>query len=456
MKTLKNLTFLFLVAVGLHSCTDDDALIFTAVPDAEGVQFVNDFSNEYLISKQTGNNTAERFVWNNANFEAQTNVSYELHSSLTNTFETFEVMGTTNTNNISVTVRQLQTIAEEQLGLDFDPETINEETGEPNNIGTIYFRVRAFVGESGAANTVEAFSDPASINISLVEDAGSGSGVEIASWGVVGSGYNNWGAFADGLFYTTSEANVLVSYITLKDGEIKFRENNDWGNNLGDDGADGTLEPNGANIVVTAGTYKITLNLNDNTYSIEEYSWGVVGSGYNNWGATPDAPFFYDFTTDTFKVGVRLIDGEIKFRQNNEWNVDFGDNGADGTLDGGGANIAVTAGHYVITLDFNNNTYTIEEGTLWGVVGSGYNDWGGAGPDFTFTEYNPGLWIAENVTLIDGEIKFRINNDWGNNVGDDGADGTLETNGENIAVTAGTYTILLDYSDPSAPTYVIR
>src|SRR5690606_38763387 len=223
--------------------------------------------------------------------------------------------------------------------------------------------------------------------------------------------------------------------------EIKFRENNDWGNDLGDNDADGTLESGGANIAVTEGDYKITLNLDDNTYTIEEFSWGVVGDGYNNWGEDgPDAKFYYDYTTDTFKVGVKLINGEIKFRTNNVWGNDLG--GPDGSL--GGDNIPVTAGDYAITLNFNDNTYTIEEADIWGMVGSGYNDWGNAGPDFALTEVQPKIWVGEVATFVDGDVKFRLNNAWDTDFGDDGADGTLEAGGADIAVQAGLYRIRMD------------
>ncbi len=342
----------------------------------------------------------------------------------------------TSENQITLSIGQLKAIAEE-AGLDNNPNT-----AEPDN-GTLFFRVRAFLGD--ASSTTESFTPVQSINVFLPAAATGGNGIELATWGVVGSGYNNWGAFADGAFYTTSMANVFVSYVTLADGEIKFRENNAWDNNFGDSGADGTLDNNGDNIMVTAGNYKITLNFNDNTYTLEPFSWGVVGSGYNDWGgAGPDAKFYYDYTTDTFKVGVKLLDGEIKFRQNNEWTTNFGDTGADGTLDAEGDNIAVTAGHYSITLDFNTGLFTIVPDNILGIVGSGYNDWGGAGPDFALTEVNPDIWVGDLVTLVDGEIKIRANNDWGTNYGDTGANGTLEINGDNIAVTAGLYRVWID------------
>ena len=56
-----------------------------------------------------------------------------------------------------------------------------------------------------------------------------------------------------------------------------------------------------------------------------------------------------------------LIDGEIKFRVNDAWNSDFGDTGADGTLDAGGDNIAVTAGNYRVKLDLAMGTYELNQ-----------------------------------------------------------------------------------------------
>ena len=51
--------------------------------------------------------------------------------------------------------------------------------------------------------------------------------------------------------------------------------------------------------------------------------------------------------------------------------------------------------------------------------------------------------MAENVTLTDGEIKFRLNNAWGGEYG--GNDGQLGS--DNIPVTAGTYTIIVDFEN---------
>ncbi|CAM1368664.1 SusE domain-containing protein [Tenacibaculum xiamenense] len=448
MKKIISLMVSFVFVLGFIACEDNDNLEFTVQAPQDSVAFTNTLLNEYIITPQTSGNIAERFVWNPVVFEGTaTEVSYDLQVSITQDFASFESLGTTNDTHMSVTVDKLLALAE-TAGLDNDPTTDDKP-----NMGTVYFRVRAFVG-NGGTDAPESVSDIMAMNITLPEIT-QGSGIEISSWGIVGSGYNDWGnGGPDAPFYTTSTANVLVAYVTLLDGEIKFRENNDWANNLGDDGADGTLEAGGANIVSTAGNYKITLDLNNNTYTIETYSWGIVGSGFNDWGNDgPDAEFHYDYTTDTFKVGVKLLDGEIKFRLNNDWTTNFG--GTDGNLASGGDNITSTAGFYQVTIDLNNNTYTIEAADVWGIVGSGYNDWGNDGPDFNFTQVNPGIYVANNVTLLDGEIKFRLNEDWGTNFGDDGNDGTLEAGGANISSTAGKYRITMDLSDSSNPTYTI-
>ncbi|WP_377176751.1 SusE domain-containing protein [Namhaeicola litoreus] len=276
-------------------------------------------------------------------------------------------------------------------------------------------------------------------------------------WGLVGSATPNGWDGPDVPFYKTDEAGVYVAYVTLTDGEWKIRKDNDWAVNYGDDGADGTLEPGGANIVATAGTYKVTFNENASTYTVEKYTWGLVGSATTNGWDGPDMPMMYDSFSDTWKAVVTLADGEMKFRFNNDWGTNYGDTGLDGILDAGGDNIPVSKGNYLITMDLNNLTYSIEETDIWGVVGSGYNDWGAAGPDFPFTPdfSQEGVYYISSITLLTGEIKFRPNNDWPGNYGDDGGDGTLEPDGANIPSTAGTYSIIMDLSNPDNPTYSI-
>lgn len=432
MKNFIKISILFLsLATSIVSC-DDDYAVFTAAPRGE-FDFTNSFLSEYALPAEniTDNNIGAVFAFNAADFGVQTNVTYRLESSILGDFTDAVVVPTlSNANNqIEVSIGTLKSLASDY------------GYSAPGS-GVLNFRVKAYPGDGNSTTLM--YTPVQTLNVTLLEAISGGSGVEVSQWGVVGSGYNNWGAFSDAPFYTTSQANVFVAYVTLVTGEIKFRANNDWGTNFGDTGANGTLEAGGDNIAVTAGTYKITLNLSNNTYTKEAFSWGIVGSGFNSWGATPDAKFTYDYVTNTFKVGVKLVTGEIKFRKNNDWGENFGDTGANGSLEAGGDNIAVTAGYYMVTLDLVNSTYTIEQADLYGVVGSAYNSWG-ASPDFTFTPLSNGVWVAEIVPLTAGEIKFRVNEDWGVNLGDTGANGSLDAGGDNIAVsTAGNYRIVVN------------
>ncbi|WP_372756015.1 SusE domain-containing protein [Mariniflexile sp.] len=464
MKNIQKLGLLILAVIGLIACEQDDDFMFTAQEPSTEISFTNTFLESYILTTATSSNIGERFTWNSANYGVPTVVTYKLEKSIIGDFTDAEIVGETTGNEIAVTIGKLLTYATE-IGLDNDPNTANPDTG------LVYFRLNASVG----TDALQITSPIQALSLYLPEQSTSG-GLAISSWGIVGSGYNDWGKFADAKFYTTATAGVIVSYVNLLTGEIKFRENNTWGSDLGDANLDGILDSDAENnIPVTAGDYKITINTNDMSYSIEPFSWGIVGSGFNNWGNTPgviDAKFYYDYTTDTFKTSVKLFDGFIKFRPLNTWSGDMGDANLDGILDtDSDNNIAVTEGHYLITLNLKDNSYTIEPTTVMGITGSGYNNWGqdtwnhdgdASTPevkvsDAALTEIQPGVWYAENINLLDGLIKFRPNNNWGGDYGDLAPlDNILDQEAENnIPTVAGNYVISIDFNDPSGPKYYL-
>ncbi|RMG27177.1 MAG: hypothetical protein D6730_07770 [Bacteroidetes bacterium] len=60
--------------------------------------------------------------------------------------------------------------------------------------------------------------------------------------------------------------------LDLQAGEVKFRANDDWAINFGDDDGNGSLEYGGANIVIAeAGNYTIDLML-----SVQDYTYQIV------------------------------------------------------------------------------------------------------------------------------------------------------------------------------------
>ena len=192
--------------------------------------------------------------------------------------------------------------------------------------------------------------------------------IKASEWGVVGSATPNGWNGPDIKMWNSTDGN-LVAYATLSAGEIKFRKNNDWGVNLG--GSNGTLSSGGSNIAVTAGTYKITINVSKNTYAIETYSWGIIGSGARGWGDNDDVAMTYEGSTNSWVVKNIALDGEIKFRLNHSWGTNFGADSTDnpaaaleGDIKSGGNNIKVPAGTYNVSFSFdanNKGTYKIEK-----------------------------------------------------------------------------------------------
>jgi CubicO group peptidase (beta-lactamase class C family) len=109
------------------------------------------------------------------------------------------------------------------------------------------------------------------------------------------------------------------------------------------------------------------------------------------------------------------------------------------------------------TLIFNKAGQDIKAKKInptWGIVGSATaNGWDGLSIELTETN-KKGIWTINNVQLKEGEIKFRFNNDWTINFGDN-KNGNLKYEGDNIKIKNGNYEITLDLSDEENPKYKI-
>jgi starch-binding outer membrane protein SusE/F len=128
--------------------------------------------------------------------------------------------------------------------------------------------------------------------------------------------------------------------------------------------AGSSLAENGDAIVPgIQGYHKLTVKLNDMTFSLEEYRIGVVGSATANGWDAPDQKMDYDLPSKTWIKTLDLVVGDFKFRKNDDWGWNLG--GDIDALEGGGDNIPIEeAGNYTITLTITSDadktgTYTI-------------------------------------------------------------------------------------------------
>jgi hypothetical protein len=188
----------------------------------------------------------------------------------------------------------------------------------------------------------------------------------------------------------------------------------------------------------------------------KSYTLLYVPGSYQGWDPTNTNTVLASVANDgKFEGYLNFPDAntEFKFCQNPNWDVNWGDTGADLTLDPGGDNIkAADPGYYKINVDLNALTYTITK-TTWGVIGDATP--GGWTTDTPMTyDATEGVWKV-TLDLTANGLKFRANNDWPINYGDDGANGVLDAGGANIAIpAAGLYEIKMKLGAPDY-TYTI-
>jgi len=232
--------------------------------------------------------------------------------------------------------------------------------------------------------------------------------------------------------------------IELIDGAAKFRANDSWDVNWGgSDWPSGIATQGGPDIPVVAGLYNVTFNPTTGEYSFEEdagiMSVGIIGS------ATPGG---WDTDTNmndngdgTYSLLIGLLDGEVKFRADDDWAINWGDTGfPSGTGTQNGPNIPVSFGLYLVTFDATTGAYDFAPASV-GIIGSATPGGWDTDTDMAPDSADPNT-LKITIDLIDGEVKFRLNDDWATNWGAAGfPSGTGVQNGPNIPVPAGTYDV---------------
>jgi|GEM_PF-1471522 len=230
-------------------------------------------------------------------------------------------------------------------------------------------------------------------------------------------------------------------------------------------GTEYTLVPNGGNLMVAdTGDYVITVNFETNTFKIDAFSppttlFLVGGSTPAGWDPNSALPFTM-LSAGVFQIYSPLDagGGGYKFLPTfGSWTGDWGQKvGEAGKLiQEGEENCPVTeSGFYRITVDFNTMTFVALK-TSWGIIGDATI---GAWTTDTNMVYvggaEPYTWELTNYTYTAASFKFRANDAWTVNFGDDGANGSLEPNGANIPITAGVHTVRMTLA-PTGYTYQV-
>lgn len=218
----------------------------------------------------------------------------------------------------------------------------------------------------------------------------------------------------------------------------------------GDDSMTGALT-NGeakAGKIAKAGKYKLTINMMDYSYTIEEVNYDpfiyFIGST-DGWKSNDQKLALVDDAKGVYTGYVYLADPngagfEFKFqRAKDNWETAIGAStfvtfkeSAIGVANG---NLGVKDGEGVYYMDVNlsEGTITATKVETMGIIG-GFNNWAGDAP----MTWNPEEYCFEatNVGVTADGWKFRVNGDWPINLG--GSLNNLTAGGDNLTVAGNT------------------
>ena len=217
----------------------------------------------------------------------------------------------------------------------------------------------------------------------------------------------------------------------------------------GDDSMTGALTNGDAKAgkIAKAGKYKLTINMMDYSYTIEEVNYDpfiyFIGST-DGWSSSDQKLALVDDAKGVYTGYVYIADPngaglQFKFQRvagswANEINAGaFATFGGAATNENG--NIGVNAGEGVYYFDVNlsEGTITATKVETMGIIG-GFNSWGGdAVMTWNAEEY---CFEAKNVGVTADGWKFRINGGWDINLG--GSLDNLTAGGANLSVAGNT------------------
>ena len=217
----------------------------------------------------------------------------------------------------------------------------------------------------------------------------------------------------------------------------------------GDDSMTGALTNGDAKAgkIAKAGKYKLTINMMDYTYTIEEVNYDpfiyFIGAT-DGWTNAEQKLALVDDAKGVYTGYLYCADpngwgNQFKFqRVAGSWDNEI-NSGAFSTFSGAatseGGNIGVNAGEGVYYFDVNLSEGTIKATKVekMGIIG-GFNDWAGdAVMTWNAKEY---CFEATNVGVTADGWKFRINGGWDINLG--GSINDLTAGGDNLSVAGNT------------------
>jgi hypothetical protein len=340
MKNIYKIFIVFAMLTGLWSCENEENLMILTPPEAAFSIITPEAGSSVILNKLTPTNTALTLTWEAVNYGTPTIVTYTVQFANSNTEFAVPVdISSSTTVHATMSVSELNTKAL-ALGL------------LPNVEGTIDIRIKSTVGTSGSepkySNPITILVTPFRGEFPKVDLYLVGPGTA-AGWSVTS---NNMPIYRD----TKDNAKQYYTGYFNADGFKLIEQIGFWAPAYGTDGAKVKYrakesDPDPSVFPTTAaGYYTFEINLEELTYKITPYTGattsydtisftGSVLTGDDTGWNSDVIMVKSTFDSHIWKASKTLKDGKMKFRANNSWDVNWGDNGGD---------IIVAAGNYDI------------------------------------------------------------------------------------------------------------
>jgi hypothetical protein len=354
----KSSVLLLVVSLGLFSCKKEETRAILKPGDALQLTIT---PTTLVLDQSNAGSTGATFSWGKASFGYDAAINYVIQFCKAGT--NFASTATTTEFNNEIAISKIFTVKDLNAKLlDIIPYGSAQQ---------VDVRVKASVG----SNVDPIYSNVVRMTVTAYRDI-INYGFPQALW--IAGNYQGWSPstapkivdkFASGS--TGSNYDGYINF-TNASPEFKMVKGPDW--SFGDfGGSTGVLTNGGSNLTLSggAGVYRITANTAGMSWSATKINkWAVTGSATPlGWpsgpGGTPgqDHTMTFNAVDGTWTITMNLNAGELKFRANDDWAINFGDNDNDNKPDYGGNNIQIaTAGNYTITLDLGlagNYAYSI-------------------------------------------------------------------------------------------------
>ena len=358
MNKIKYILTIFSLLVIFGACREDSKVIYDPNNVAPGQ--LENINSSFVLDPLKATNVAQVFNWGAFDMGYNAKVTYTLEMDLAgnNFVNAQDLVSNISAQTASITVAQLNA-AMIKLQLVYGFADATEQNVEFRVLGTISSSV-----------------DPVSTNVVSAKITPYSADIEYDKVYVIGD-FNAWTHGKAQFLWDFTGTKVYEGWIGFGGkaaNGFKFTDAPDWDHgNWGAASTDGQT-PEAASMTLINGNESKNITAYAKNFYLFTYNTstlelkvinsmntlGIVGDGAIDWNT--DIPFDFDTQNQTFVAIATLKDGNIKFRADKDWTINFGlpadasDFVPEGTLIMGGAskNMPVKAGTYKITLNLNN------------------------------------------------------------------------------------------------------